>query len=193
MGTFLIVILIIAVLLVFMAIGIYNSLISMIEAVNNNKRQIDIQLDRRYKVFESLIATVKTYMDYEKTTLKDVVALRNQAQAAKAAGDEQGRIAAENGISQIASGLNVVFEQYPDLKANQNVLQLQEEIVNTENKLSYAKQAYNDSVERYYAKKQSFFESMIVNFYSSKLDKQFEYWSLPDEQIKAHEDYTVKF
>lgn len=193
MGTFLMVILVIIALVVIAAIGIYNALIRLIESVNNNKRQIDIQLDRRFKVFESLIETVKNYMDYEKTTLKDVVALRNQAQTAKAAGDEQGRIAAENGISQIASGLNVVFEQYPDLKANQNVLQLQEEIVNTENKLSYAKQAYNDSVERYYAKKKSFFESMIVNFYSSKLDQQFEYWSLLDDQIKAREDYTVKF
>ncbi len=193
MGTTLIVILVIIALFVVWGIGIYNSLIGLIEAVNNNKRQIDIQLDRRYKVFESLIAAVKQYMDYEKTTLKDVVALRNQAQAAKASGDEQGRIAAENGISQIASGLNVVFEQYPDLKANQNVLQLQEEIVNTENKLSYAKQAYNDSVERYYAKKKSFFEAMVVNFFPGQLDKTFEYWSLPDAQIQAREDYTVKF
>lgn len=193
MGTFLIVLLVIIILLFFVVIGIYNALIGMIEAINNNKRQIDIQLDRRYKVFESLIETVKQYMDYEKTTLKDVVALRNQAQAAKAAGDEQGRIAAENAISQIASGLNVVFEQYPDLKASQNILQLQEEIVNTENKLSYAKQAYNDSVERYYAKKKSFFEAMIVSIFPEKLDKTFEYWSLPDDQIKVREDYTVKF
>ena len=175
MGTFLIVILIIIALVVFWAIGIFNSLIGLIEAINNNKRQIDIQLDRRYKVFESLIETVKKYMDYEQTTLKDVVALRNQAQAAKASGDEKGRMAAENQISQIASGLNVVFEQYPDLKASQNVTQLQEEIVNTENKLAYAKQAYNDSVERYEAKKKSFFESMIVGFFRDKLDKVFEY------------------
>ncbi len=87
----------------------------------------------------------------------------------------------------------MVFEQYPDLKASQNVLQLQEEIVNTENKLSYAKQAFNDSVERYYATKKSFFESMVVNMFSSKLDKEFEYWGLPEETAKAHEDYTVKF
>lgn len=193
MGTFLIVILVIAALLLLWAVGIFNSLIGLIEAINNNKRQIDIQLDRRYKVFESLIETVKKYMDYEQTTLKDVVALRNQAQAAKAAGDEKGRMAAENGISQIASGLSVVFEQYPDLKASQNVLQLQEEIVNTENKLAYSKQAYNDSVERYEAKKKSFFESMIVGFYRDKLDKVFEYWSLPEDQIKAREDYSVKF
>lgn len=193
MSTLLIALLIIAVLLFFWFIGIYNSLIGLIESVNNNKKQIDIQLDRRYKVFESLIEAVKKYMDYEKTTLKDVVALRNQAQAAKAAGDEQGRMAAENGISQIASGLSVVFEQYPDLKASQNVLQLQEEIVNTENKLAYAKQAYNDSIERYYAKKKSFFEAMVVGFFPTKLDMQFDYWSIPEEQIKAREEYTIKF
>ncbi len=193
MGNVLLILSIVVLFVFFWSIGIFNRLIGLIEAVNNNKRQTDIQLDRRYKVFESLIETVKKYMDYEKTTLKEVVELRNQAQAAKAAGDEKARMAAENGISQIASGLNVVFEQYPDLKANQNALQLQEEIVNTENKLAYAKQAYNDSVERYYAKKKSFFESIIVRIFPSKLDKSFDYWSLPDEQIKAREDYTVKF
>jgi len=193
MSTLLIVILVIIAILFFWVIGVYNKLIGLIEAINNNKRQIDIQLDRRYKVFESLIETVKKYMDYEKTTLKDVVELRNQAQKAKAKGDEKTRIAAENGISRIASNIDVVFEQYPDLKASQNALQLQEEIVNTENKLSFAKQAYNDSLERYYAKKKSFFESMVVNMFSSSLDKQFEYWSLPEEVIKEREDYTVKF
>lgn len=193
MGTFFLGLLIIAALFFFYAISIYNTLISLIEAINNNKKQIDIQLDRRYKVFQSLIESVNKYMDYEKTTLKDVVALRNQAQAAKAAGDEQGRIEAENGISKIASGINVVFEQYPDLKASQNILQLQEEIVNTENKLAYAKQAYNDGVERYYAKKKSFIEAIIVSFFPDALNKEFVYWGLPEEQIQAREDYTVKF
>jgi LemA protein len=193
MGTFFIVILVIVALIFIWAISIYNTLIGLIEAINNNKKQIDIQLDRRFKVFESLIAAVNKYMDYEKTTLKDVVALRNQAQAAKAAGDEQGRIAAENGISQIASGLNVVFERYPDLKASQNVVQLQEEIVNTENKLAYSKQAYNDGIERYNAKKKSFFESIVVSIFASSLNKDFVYWGLPEEQIQAKEDYTVKF
>lgn len=192
MSTLLILILIIAVLGFLWAISVYNTLIGMIEAINNNKKQIDIQLDRRYKVFESLIETVKKYMDYEKTTLKDVVALRNQAQAAKESGNEEARMAAENGISKIASGINVVFEQYPDLKANQNVLQLQEEIVNTENKLAFSKQAYNDSIEKYNAKKKSFFEAMVVSFFAQALDKQFIYWGLPEEQIQAKEDYTVK-
>ena len=100
----------------------YNALIAMIEAVRNNKKQIDIQLDRRFKVFESLINVVKKYMDYEKTTLKDVVALRNQAQTAQAAGDEKVRMEAENKISQLAGGLNVVFKAL--LEAGDEVLAL---------------------------------------------------------------------
>ncbi len=187
-------IVIIALLLVFTwMVVIYNKLIAMIEACNNNHKQIDIQLDRRYKVFESLIEVVKKYMDYEKTTLKDVVALRNQAQQAQASGDEQKRIDAENAISKIAAGINVVFERYPDLKANQNVLQLQEEIVNTENKLAFAKQAFNDSIERYNATKKSFFESIVVAIFKGKLDKDFVYWNIPEEKIAEQEAYTVKF
>lgn len=170
----------------------YNRLISQIEAVRNNQKQIDIQLDRRYKVFESLINVVRKYMDYEKTTLKDVVALRNQAQSAKAAGDEKGRIAAENQISDIATHLNVVFEQYPDLKANQNVMQLQEEIVSTENKLAYAKQSYNDSVENYNASKKSFPTNLIVSAAPARLDIDFPYWQLSDQKIAEHESYTVQ-
>ncbi len=193
MSNFLLFLMIIIVLAALWVVGIYNSLIALIEAINNNKKQIDIQLDRRFKVFESLIEAVKKYMDYEKTTLKEVVELRNQAQAAKALGNEQARMDAENGISKIASGLNVVFEQYPDLKANQNVLQLQEEIVNTENKLAYSKQAYNDSIERYNAKKKSFPANMVVNWFSGALDKDFIYWGLAEDQIQAKEEYTVKF
>lgn len=186
------IILFIVALLIVYTIATYNRLIALIEAIRNNQKQIDIQLDRRYKVFESLINVVKKYMDYEQTTLKDVVALRNQAQAAHAAGDEQGRIAAENKISQIASNLNLVFEQYPDLKANQNVMQLQEEIVNTENKLAYSKQALNDSIEQYNARKKSFFTGFIVSLFKGKLDVDFPYWQLDQKTITEQEAYTVK-
>jgi LemA protein len=174
-------------------IAIYNKLIHMIEEVNNNKQQIDIQLDRRYKVYESLIEVVKKYMDYEKTTLKEVVELRSRAQNAAASGDEKSRIAAEDAISKIGANINFLFEQYPDLKANQNALQLQEEIVNTENKLTFAKQAYNDSVERYNAKRKSLFESIVVSIMPGKLLKEFVYWGISDEARKQQEDYKVKF
>ncbi len=191
--TFLIILIIVVCAVLFFVISIYNRLIAYIEAVNNNLKQIDIQLDRRFKVFQSLIEVVKKYMDYEQTTLKDVVKLRSQAQSAQASGNQQERIDAENAISKIASGINVVFERYPDLKASQNVIQLQEEIVNTENKLAFAKQAYNDSIERYNAEKKSFIQSFIVSFFKDKLDKTFVYWNLPEETIKEREDYTVKF
>ena len=187
-----ILIIIVAVLLFAWIISIYNQLIHMIEAVDNNFKQIDIQLDRRYKVFESLINVVKKYMDYEKTTLKEVVALRSQAQQAAAAGKLGDRIQAENQIGRIASSLNLVFEQYPDLKANQNCLQLQEEIVNTENKLAFAKQAYNDSIERYNATKKSFFQSWVVGLFKSKLDKLFTYWQIDEETKQEQEAFTVK-
>jgi LemA protein len=177
----------------FYIVSIYNEIIGLIEAIQNNKKQIDIQLDRRFKVFESLIETVKKYMDYEQTTLKDVVKLRNQAQKADSKGDDQARMKAEDKISKIASSLNVVFEQYPSLKANENVLQLQEEIVNTENKLSFSKQAFNDSIERYNALKKSFLQSIIVKFFPSKLDVNIPYWGLAsEEEIKSKEAYKVK-
>ncbi len=185
-------IIVIIVLLLAYVVMVYNALIALIEAVRNNEKQIDIQLDRRYKVFESLIEVVKKYMDYEKSTLKEVVALRNQAQSAKGGGDQEARMASENKISGILSGLNVVFEQYPDLKANQNALQLQEEIVSTENKLAYAKQAFNDSIERYNAKKKSFFPAMVVSIFASKLDFKFTYWQLGEEKVKQQEEYKVK-
>lgn len=188
----LLLILIVVIAIVGFIILTYNRLISQIEAVRNNQKQIDIQLDRRFKVFESLINVVRKYMDYEKTTLKDVVALRNQAQAAKARGDEKERIVAENKISDIASNLNVVFEQYPDLKANQNALQLQEEIVSTENKLAYAKQSYNDSVEIYNASKKSFPANIVVSSFRSKLDFDFPYWQLDEKKIAEQESYTVQ-
>lgn len=171
---------------------IYNRIIGQIEAVNNNQKQIDIQLDRRYKVFESLINVVKKAMDYESSTLKDVVNLRNQAQAAKSEGNMQARIEAENKISDIAGHINVVFEQYPELKANQNAMQLQEEIVSTENKLAYSKQAYNDSVEIYNATKKSVPDNIVVGMFKSSLDKQFPYWQLTEQKIAEQESYTVK-
>ncbi len=184
---------IIAIVLVSLwALAIYNKLIHLIEAANNNKNQIDVQLDRRYKVYESLIEVVKKYMDYEKTTLKEVVALRAQAQKSSTSGDEKGRINAEDAISKIGANLNLVFEQYPDLKADKNAMQLQEEIVNTENKLTFAKQSYNDSVEQYKAKSKSLFESLLVGVFPEKLMKNFTYWGVSDEQRKIQEEYKVK-
>lgn len=185
-------ILLILVALIAYGTMIYNRLIQQIEAVKNNAKQIDIQLDRRFKVFESLIDIAKKYMDYEKSTLKEVVALRSQANAAHASGDEAARFSAENKISGIASGINVVFERYPELKANENCMQLQEEVVSTENKLAFAKQSYNDSIEIYNACKQSVPENFVVAMFKAKLDIEFTYWQLSSDQVKKNEEYTVK-
>lgn len=186
------IILIVVFLFAVYGVAAYNSLIALIESIRNNNKQIDIQLDRRYKVFESLINVVKKYMDYERSTLKDVVALRNEAQIAKQTENDGARMKAENKISTILSGLSFFFEQYPDLKANQNALQLQETIVSTENKLAYAKQAYNDSVERYNAKKKMIFPLIIVSLFPSKLNFYFPYWELPPEKIQEQENYKVQ-
>ncbi len=167
----------------------YNKLISRAEQVENAKRQIDIQLDRRFKVFEGLINTVRKVMDYEQTVFKDVIKLRNEALQAKKSGDSQAQFEAEESISQIAKNVSVVFEQYPQLKSLDNARQLQEEIVSTENKLSFSKQSYNDAVEVFNSSKNAFFSSMIVSMFP-KLNKSFEYWQISAE--KAHEyDNTV--
>ncbi|WP_100550771.1 LemA family protein [Caedibacter taeniospiralis] len=190
--TALIIIVVILALIFIYVLMTYNSLIAEIEAVKNSERQIDVQLDRRGKVFESLINVVKKYMDYEQTTLKDVTALRNQAIHAKAQGDAETRMAAENEISKIAGSLNVQFENYPDLKANQNVMQLQEEITSTENKLAFSKQAFNDSIEKYNAHKKSMIAGMVVNMFKSKLDENFIYWQVSDEKRQTLEDSRVE-
>ncbi|MCF6776506.1 LemA family protein [Thiotrichales bacterium 19X7-9] len=186
-----IVIIILLLLLVYVVVT-YNRLISEIEAVNNSERQIDVQLDRRFKVFESLISAVNKYMDYEKTVLKDVTALRAKAQDAKQSGNKEAQFSAENALSAIAKGITVQFEAYPELKASNNVMQLQEEIANTENKLAYSKQAYNDSIEVYNADKKSFFASMVVALFKGKLNKAFVYWNVSEERRDELEDYTVK-
>ncbi len=85
-----------------------------------------------------------------------------------------------------------MFEQYPELKANQNCMQLQEEIVSTENKLAYAKQSFNDSIERYNANKKSFPATLVVSAFSSKVDCEFLYWQLSEQKIAEQESYTVK-
>ena len=178
-------------LLVLYAISVYNGFIKKRASVRNDLRQIDIQLDRRFKVFESLISAVNKYMDHEKTTLKDVTALRKQALNAKSNGDLAGQISAENQLSSIAAGLNVQLEQYPDLKASNNVMQLQEEIVNTENKLSFAKQAYNDGVERFNSARLAFPANIIANIFGDAF-KPFDYWKLSDDDKQKKEEYIAK-
>jgi len=173
-------------------IKVYNSLIAMIQAIINNFKQIDIQLDRRAKIFTNLIEVVKKAMSHEMELLTKVTELRNTSLAASKSGDTATKMAAENQISSLIPQLSVQFEAYPQVTAGTNALQLQEEIVSTENKLAYAKQAYNDSIEKYEAKKQSFLEAFVVSMFS-KLNKSFEQWGLTSEKRQENEDMTVKF
>jgi len=124
--------------------------------------------------------------------LTKVTKLRNTSLAAGKLGDMATKIAAENQISSLIPQISMQFEAYPQVTANTNALQLQEDIVSTENKLAYAKQAYNDSIEKYEAKKQSFFETFIVSMFS-KLNQSFEQWSLTADKRQENEDMTVQF
>lgn len=179
-------------LIAFFVVMTYKSLIAKAEAVENSKKQIDVQLDRRFKVFEGLISTVRKVMDYEQTVLKEIVQLRSQAQGARRRGDEQSQFEAEEKITQIASQINVVFEQYPQLGALDNSKQLQEEIVSTESKLSSIKKSYNESIDEYNFAKKSFLSSMVVNMFASKLSHNHQYWQLNESKHKEYEEVISK-
>ena len=126
----------------------YNRFIGMRNAVKNAWSQIDVQLKRRHDLIPNLVEVVKDYMGFEQETLENVTKARNVAMGAAGKGPAaQGP--AEAGLSRALAGLYVVMENYPDLKANQNVSQLQEELTSTENKIAYSRQFYNDSVMRF--------------------------------------------
>jgi len=146
------------------AAGIYNSLVSLRNRFKNAYAQIDVQLKRRYDLIPNLVETAKGYLKHEHTTLEDVIKARNIAYAASqtAAANPadssavKGLVSAESGLAGALSRLMVVSEQYPDLKANQNMMQLTEELTSTENKIAFARQAYNDSVMQYNTSRETF-------------------------------------
>jgi LemA protein len=147
----------IAIVAAIWAAGIYNSLVALRNRFKNAFAQIDVQLKRRYDLIPNLVETAKGYMKHESGTLEAVIKARNIAYAASQsaaanpadANTMKGLVSAESGLSGALSRLMVVSEQYPDLKANQNMMQLTEELTSTENKVSFARQAYNDSVTQY--------------------------------------------
>ena len=170
-------------------IYIYNKLISNAKAVKNSKMQIDIQLDRRFKIFEDLISIVNNSMNYEQTVLKEIVQLRTYAQSSKFNGDIKYQFEAEEKISRIA---NVVFESYPDLKELNNISELQREITSTENDLKFAKQEYNSSIDSYNITKSSFVGSIVVSMFKSKLYFIYDYWQLPKSKAQVYEEVNLK-
>jgi LemA protein len=161
------------VVLALWAIGIYNRLVSLRNRFKNAFSQIDVQLKRRYDLIPNLVESVKGYMQHERGTLDAVVKARgNAVSAAQAAAAQPGDPTAMQGLAQAEGALGgalgrllAVFERYPDLKANQNVLGLQEELSSTENKVAFARQAYNDSVMEYNTRRESFPDSIFAGMF----------------------------
>ena len=167
------VVLAIIVILAVWAIGIYNGLVTLRNRFKNAFSQIDVQLKRRYDLIPNLVESVKGYIQHERGTLEAVVKARGSAvSAAQAAAAKPGDPAAMQGLAQAEGVLGgalgrlmAVFEQYPDLKANQNVLGLQEELSSTENKIAFSRQAYNDSVMEYNTKRESFPDNIFAGMF----------------------------
>jgi len=154
---FLVIILFLIVVLAGICIAIYNNLVTLRNRFKNAYSQIDVQLKRRYDLIPNLVETAKGYMKYEKGTLEAVISARNQASSANArvaanpadAEAVKGLIGAETALSGALGRLFALAEAYPDLKANQTMMQLMEELSTTENKIAFARQAYNDAVMTY--------------------------------------------
>jgi LemA protein len=160
----LIVLLVVAIILVLWVVGIYNSLVTLRNRFKNAFAQIDVQLKRRYDLIPNLVETAKAYLKHESETLEAVIKARNIAAAAAEAAAAnpangqavQNLMGAEAGLSGALSKLMMVSEAYPDLKANQNMSELSEELTSTENKVAFARQSFNDSVMVYNTKRETF-------------------------------------
>lgn len=158
----------------FVVVGKYNLLVSLRNRFKNAFAQIDVQLKRRYDLIPNLVETAKGYLKHERETLENVIKARNAAYTASQAaasnpGDAaavKGLLSAESGLAGAMSRLMVVAEQYPDLKANQNMMQLTEELTSTENKVSFARQAYNDSVMAYNTAREVFPNNLIAGMFN---------------------------
>lgn len=185
MGTGLIVAIVVGVIVVvgiFLVIGIYNNLVTLRNRFKNAFAQIDVQLKRRYDLIPNLVEVAKKYMAHERQTLEAVISARNQCQGAaqKASatpGDPtamQALMGAEGMLSGALGRLFAVVEQYPDLKANQNMMQLSEELTSTENKISFARQAYNDSVMSYNTSRETFPAVIFAGMFGFQAASLFE-------------------
>jgi LemA protein len=161
------VIVIIVVLVVLAAVlaGMYNGLVKRRNQVDNAWSQIDVQLKRRYDLIPNLVEAVKDYLSYEQETLTEVTRARTAAMSA-GQGGPQAQAQAENALTDTLKSLFAVVENYPDLKGNQNVMSLQEELTATENKISFARQFYNDSVLTYNNKVQMFPSNLIAGMFN---------------------------
>ena len=169
-------------IILFWCIATYNALVTLRNRFKNAFAQIDVQLKRRYDLIPNLVETAKAYMSHERKTLEAVTQARNLAtQAGSAAADKPGDpdlmkalAGAEGQLGSALGRLMLVAEAYPDLKANQNMLSLQEELSSTENKVSFSRQAYNDSVMAYNVKRELFPSSIIAGSFGFDAAELFE-------------------
>ena len=164
---------VVVILIIVVLIATYNKLVRLRNQVKNAWAQIDVQLKRRYDLIPNLIETVKGYMKHERETLEAITKARNLAQQAASSGPGA-RAKAETELSSALGRLLAVVENYPDLKANQNFLALQEELTSTENKLSFSRQYYNDSVLSYNNRTQMFPSNIIASMTGFKASEFFE-------------------
>jgi LemA protein len=170
---------VVVLLLLMYGVGIYNRLVTLRNRVDNAFSQIEVQLKRRHDLIPNLVETAKGYMAHERDTLEGVIRARNQAVsglqgASGNPGDHEAVMAlagAEKGLSGALGRLFALAEAYPDLKANQNMMQLTEELTSTENKISFARQGYNDSVTSYNTYRQTFPPLLIANLTGHTTDR----------------------
>jgi len=182
-------------ILILWVVGVFNALVKLRNYYENAWAQIDVQLERRYDLIPDLVETVKGIMKHERETLEAVIQARNSAISAKSQtssniGDPESMgalIAAEAGLQGALGNLFALSESYPDLKANQNMLQLQEEMTSTENKIAFARQAFNDSVTSYNNKRESFPANVVAGTFGFR-DKSL-YEVSEDKKVKV----AVKF
>jgi LemA protein len=178
----------IVVILLFIIVGLYNGLVRLRNQVKNAWAQIDVQLKRRFDLIPNLMETVKGYMKHERETLEAVTNARNMAQQVASAGaGERGK--AEGLLGQALGRLLAVAENYPDLKANQNFLALQEELTSTENKISFSRQYYNDSVLRFNNKIQMVPSNIVAGIFNFQLGEFFEI-EVPEEREAPKVSFT---
>jgi LemA protein len=185
MSILLVVLLILLALVVVLAlfvVGIYNRLVALRNRFKNAFAQIDVQLKRRYDLIPNLVETAKGYLKHERETLENVIKARNIAYTASQvaaadpanAGAVKSLLGAESGLAGALSRLMAVSEAYPDLKANQNMMQLTEELTSTENKISFARQAYNDSVMVYNTTRETFPNVVFAGMFGFTAAQLFE-------------------
>ena len=183
-------------LVVVWAIAVYNGLVGLRNRVKNAFSQIDVQLQRRYDLIPNLVETAKGYMAHERETLEAVIKARNAAhgamQKAESNPTDGNALRELAGADAALSGMLTRFfalaEAYPDLKANQNMAQLQEELASTENRIAFARQAFNDAVMSYNIKRESFPDSFIANAFSFSAAEE---WKMAD--LGARETVKVSF